>query len=299
MPGDVTRVALFPLSNVVLFPNVKTPLHIFEPRYRQLMRPVSRGGSAHRHGGRQAGAPGRDAWRSAALSRRLLWGDHGVPTAVRRPLRPRAARRLAVPHPRGGASRGRAALSRRSCAAARRPVSRGRARSRRAIARECRGERRLPRAPGRIRGHALRALAVRTPSTTRPSSTRSRTRSPSRPRRSRPCSRPRAFRSATRASRARSHSAAPSSSCTPSPAGGPSTSPSGPRGRGHRIRSSFRDNGVKYREFIRSMNLERRCGRLPPAAASGVGCLLNPAESKREASRRTPVSVAGMRASTT
>jgi len=34
---DPVRVALFPLSNVVLFPRVKTPLHIFEPRYRELM----------------------------------------------------------------------------------------------------------------------------------------------------------------------------------------------------------------------------------------------------------------------
>ena len=38
MPDDVVRIALFPLSNVVLFPRVKTPLHIFEPRYRQMMR---------------------------------------------------------------------------------------------------------------------------------------------------------------------------------------------------------------------------------------------------------------------
>ena len=29
-------LALFPLSNVVLFPGVRTPLHIFEPRYRQM-----------------------------------------------------------------------------------------------------------------------------------------------------------------------------------------------------------------------------------------------------------------------
>jgi Lon protease-like protein len=40
---DPVRVALFPLSNVVLFPRVKTPLHIFEPRYRQLMRDVLEG----------------------------------------------------------------------------------------------------------------------------------------------------------------------------------------------------------------------------------------------------------------
>ncbi len=30
------EIALFPLSNVVLFPRVRTPLHIFEPRYRQM-----------------------------------------------------------------------------------------------------------------------------------------------------------------------------------------------------------------------------------------------------------------------
>jgi len=35
----VTRreIPLFPLSNVVLFPGVQAPLHIFEPRYRQMM----------------------------------------------------------------------------------------------------------------------------------------------------------------------------------------------------------------------------------------------------------------------
>ena len=27
---------MFPLQNVVLFPGLRTPLHIFEPRYRQL-----------------------------------------------------------------------------------------------------------------------------------------------------------------------------------------------------------------------------------------------------------------------
>ena len=30
------ELALFPLSNVVLFPRVRTPLHVFEPRYRQM-----------------------------------------------------------------------------------------------------------------------------------------------------------------------------------------------------------------------------------------------------------------------
>ena len=30
------RIPIFPLSNVVLFPRVLCPLHIFEPRYRPL-----------------------------------------------------------------------------------------------------------------------------------------------------------------------------------------------------------------------------------------------------------------------
>ena len=36
--GDFSgRARLFPLPNLVLFPSVVQPLHIFEPRYRQLM----------------------------------------------------------------------------------------------------------------------------------------------------------------------------------------------------------------------------------------------------------------------
>lgn len=34
---------LFPLSNVVLFPRIHTPLHLFEPRYRQLAEDVVSG----------------------------------------------------------------------------------------------------------------------------------------------------------------------------------------------------------------------------------------------------------------
>ncbi len=33
-----SRIALFPLPNVVLFPGVALPLHIFEPRYRAMVR---------------------------------------------------------------------------------------------------------------------------------------------------------------------------------------------------------------------------------------------------------------------
>src|SRR3954447_25834770 len=32
------KVRLFPLPNLVLFPHVLQPLHIFEPRYRQMTR---------------------------------------------------------------------------------------------------------------------------------------------------------------------------------------------------------------------------------------------------------------------
>src|SRR5574341_719860 len=32
-----STIPLFPLPNVVLFPNVFLPLHIFEPRYRQMV----------------------------------------------------------------------------------------------------------------------------------------------------------------------------------------------------------------------------------------------------------------------
>jgi hypothetical protein len=34
------RIPLFPLPNVVLFPGVPLPLHIFEPRYREMVRDV-------------------------------------------------------------------------------------------------------------------------------------------------------------------------------------------------------------------------------------------------------------------
>lgn len=37
LPGFRGAVRLFPLPNLVLFPHVGQPLHIFEPRYRQLM----------------------------------------------------------------------------------------------------------------------------------------------------------------------------------------------------------------------------------------------------------------------
>jgi len=37
-PELPSRIPLFPLPNVVLFPGVALPLHIFEPRYREMVR---------------------------------------------------------------------------------------------------------------------------------------------------------------------------------------------------------------------------------------------------------------------
>jgi Lon protease-like protein len=58
------EIALFPLSNVVLFPKVQTPLHLFEPRYRQLCEHVLAGSRRigmvavpPEHAGEMAGDP--------------------------------------------------------------------------------------------------------------------------------------------------------------------------------------------------------------------------------------------------
>ena len=41
---QIESLALFPLSNVVLLPEVSVPLYVFEPRYRQLTRDALEGG---------------------------------------------------------------------------------------------------------------------------------------------------------------------------------------------------------------------------------------------------------------
>jgi Lon protease-like protein len=38
IPSQFARLAIFPLANVHLFPHALLPLHVFEPRYRQLLR---------------------------------------------------------------------------------------------------------------------------------------------------------------------------------------------------------------------------------------------------------------------
>ena len=43
-------IPIFPLPDVVLFPSVFLPLHIFEQRYRQLLADALRADRDHRHG---------------------------------------------------------------------------------------------------------------------------------------------------------------------------------------------------------------------------------------------------------
>src|SRR5688572_25545764 len=37
-PADLAELSIFPLPNVTLFPGAGLPLHVFEPRYRELTR---------------------------------------------------------------------------------------------------------------------------------------------------------------------------------------------------------------------------------------------------------------------
>lgn len=41
--ADLESLAVFPLPNAVLFPGVQLPLHVFEPRYQEMLRDVLRG----------------------------------------------------------------------------------------------------------------------------------------------------------------------------------------------------------------------------------------------------------------
>jgi Lon protease-like protein len=60
------RIPLFPLPNVVLFPQVLLPLHIFEPRYRLMVREVAEGdeliGMVLLRGEEGSGRPGEDVY---------------------------------------------------------------------------------------------------------------------------------------------------------------------------------------------------------------------------------------------
>ena len=97
---------LFPLPNVVLFPNVFLPLHIFEPRYREMVADAL---ASDRMIGMVLLQPG---WERDYDGRPPVYpiGCSGVITHVerlrRRPLQHRAARPRAVPDRRGGSRAG-------------------------------------------------------------------------------------------------------------------------------------------------------------------------------------------------
>src|SRR3954468_5096702 len=67
------EIALFPLPNCVLFPGVVQPLHIFEPRYREMLREALAGQSAI---GMALLMPGweQDYYGCPAIHRRLCVG---------------------------------------------------------------------------------------------------------------------------------------------------------------------------------------------------------------------------------
>src|SRR4029077_15583863 len=95
---------LFPLPNVVLFPNVFLPLHIFEPRYREmvadaaasdrmigmvLLRPGGGRGAEEGRGARAAGGGRRLPGAAADLPDRVQRRDDARRAAAGRPLQPR------------------------------------------------------------------------------------------------------------------------------------------------------------------------------------------------------------------
>ena len=62
---SIQRISLFPLAGALLFPGMQLPLHIFEPRYRALMRDAlardRRIGMIQPRGDAAGGAAGREA----------------------------------------------------------------------------------------------------------------------------------------------------------------------------------------------------------------------------------------------
>ena len=68
MADDSDLVALFPLPNVVLFPDVDLPLHVFEPRYRAMVGDAMNG---DRRIGMSLDGWGRSGRRHGLRSRRL------------------------------------------------------------------------------------------------------------------------------------------------------------------------------------------------------------------------------------
>ena len=123
------------------FPNVFLPLHIFEPRYREMVADALDERPDDRHGAAAAGLGARLRGTAAGLSDRLQRRDHPRRAAGRRPLQHRAARRRTVPHRRGGpdaqlpARASSSRCSRRRCGATTAPPSGASARSSRRCSR--------------------------------------------------------------------------------------------------------------------------------------------------------------------
>jgi Lon protease-like protein len=107
--SEPVALPLFPLSNVVLFPGVQTPLHIFEPRYRQMTQEalaaeqqIGMVAVPPEHGPEMAGDPGLYPVGCAGLiaqSQRLPDGRYNLLLAGTRRFRilgeePRAGSRL-------------------------------------------------------------------------------------------------------------------------------------------------------------------------------------------------------------
>ena len=69
------KVRLFPLPNLVLFPHVMQPLHIFEPRYRDMLEDALADDQTGGHGLAGAGL-GEQLRRPAAALSDCLLGTH-------------------------------------------------------------------------------------------------------------------------------------------------------------------------------------------------------------------------------
>ena len=146
---------LFPLPNVVLFPNVFLPLHIFEPRYREMVADALAERPDDRHGAAAAGLGARLRGAAAGLSdrlqRRASRTSSGCPTAATTSCC--AAR--AVPDRRGGSRA--AAIAARAIEPLRDAAARRR-RPRRDPRRSARSSSRCSAPAGRARRRAIRRM---------------------------------------------------------------------------------------------------------------------------------------------
>ena len=93
-------IPIFPLPNVVLFPNVFLPLHIFESRYRAMVKDALASDRIIGMVLLQPGLRGELRGPSARVPGGLRRRDHAFGAAARRPLQHRAARAREVPHDR-------------------------------------------------------------------------------------------------------------------------------------------------------------------------------------------------------